>query len=789
MKKRGMKKNAVSSRRRSSKSSSSIMETGPIFSLQLSEALQSAEEMQKLREETLMWIRQQAEELETILLRYNSFDMIANLMITQLASDPDSYKETTHMGLAAIVEYVTLLYLKHPFNEGEVFIIDGPILEQIENKIRGILLTLNFYYASETAPRNAEDMRGTFDSFRYRTLSHELLVRAPEYKHHQEQRLRALFEPAAEWMLQYLGFTVNDVLKIEEAIEAVTYQRRLKRREEAVKSEQEFLTLLHAARSDNNLTYEGREGLKDFIEHLKTLRSKPAKKFVRNWMIGWMVSSIGNSVYSFATEEIAVEACIPVERVQAALSYFSLEFGSISSDFYMPSPTHELKTHPYLHHNGTYLSPLPASVVWAIQPRLEESLNPNTLVSVTKELKPWKSYERNRAEYLERETLRLLGQTFKNAQVYRKLKYTPKGRHITERAELDGLIIYDTNLFLVEAKAGTFSASARRGSKSRLKRDLGELFGRAHSQALRAKRYIEGTDKPIFITKEGQEVALDKSLLHRTFLITVTLEPMDIFNSALHQVAKAGVLEKGELPWAVSLDVLRVITELNEFPTQLVHYLTRRLRLNDFTKLEAHDELDWFGLYLSNGLYFENDKRFEDADFVHFDSFTTSFDDYYLYEAGIRQKPASKPVQPMPKLFRDIILELDSRHNSQGHSEAVLQLLDWNDKSRKEFIKLFKRIRELTAHDGNPHDFTICSEESRSGVSCFSAATRNAEEVFKRLQDYVQVKKYQMHADRWLGLLMVVNQSGLIHGFMAGDQPWEYDEQLEEVVQSLFGSS
>lgn len=756
---------------------------GPAPSIPLHEALQSPEKLQIFREETLQWIRGQAEELEALLLGYNSFDMLTNLMITQLSNNPETYKETTHMGLAAFVEYAALLYLKHPFNPGEIQAIDGPILDQIEAKMRGIFATLNFYWAAEARADAEDGQRSALDSFRYRTISNELVVRSPGYTHHQTERLRALFEPVGEELLEHLGFTMADILAVESAIEEVTRRRLIASMEETREVEQELLGELRSAYAGKSVHGANEE----YIRQLKTLRSKQAKRHIRNSLTVWAMSFIGTKVYSFNAGEIAAQAGLPPERVQAVLDYFSLDFGSVPADFYTPSPTHELRIRPFLHNDGTYLYPLPGSLIWAAQSRLEESINPTSPNAIVKTDKIWKRYEKTRKNYLERETLRLLGSALKHAEVYGGLAYQVVEDGMAKSTELDGLIAYDTTLFLIEAKAGAFSVSARRGSKDRIKRELKKLFGEAHSQALRAKRYIESTDLPTFIADDGQQIVLDKSRFQRMFLITVTLEPMDTFNAVLHEVARAGILEEADLPWAVSLDVLRVISEVNEFPTQLVHYLQRRLRVNDFKKFRASDELDWFGHYLMHGLYFEDDQQFSDSDFVQFASFSTVFDDYYLHEIGVRKTPTPKPIQPMPKMLRDIVLELDDRGESEGRSEAVLQLITWNDETRKEFVKLFKRIRKMTLLDRRLHDFSFSSDDA--GITCFSTTARNADEAFESLGGYIQAKKYQVGADQWLGLLTVVDRPGLVHGFIVGNEPWVPDERLEALASSLPGEA
>lgn len=735
-------------------------------------------ELQAWRQEILSWIRTQSEGLETILLKYNAFDMIANLTFAQLFHDPETYSEPTHHGLAAVIEYATLMYLKHPFNQGNDFVIDGSALKQVEDKIRGIITAIGIYWAAEGYRTTPDKDLSALDDFRFRTISHELIVRGPGYLHHQREQLRALFQPIDNWILSQLGFSVNDALILDGAIEEIINRNLETTVQEGRQSEAEILEALRGRRK-GDISNESDE---TFIQHIQKLSAKEAQRRVRDLMTLWLTSSLGTRVFSFSPDEVALQTGLPKERIQAVLEYFGLDFGSIPADFFIPSPINQLRTNPFLHHESRHLYPVPGTLAWAMQQRLEASIKSNSLTSGEG---IWKTYERQRADYLERESMRLLGVALRNADVHRGLTYQVTEDGELKTYELDGLVVYDLTLFLVEAKAGAFSPSARRGSKDRLKRDLKELLGEAHTQVIRAKRYIETTDSPRFVTRERKDIYIDKSQMRRTFLVTITLESLDTFNAVLHEVARTGVLEDAELPWAVSLDVLRVICEMNEFPSQLVHYLQRRLRLNEFGKFQASDELDWFGYYLSKGLYFEMDTGIAKADFVAFSSYTKPFDDYYYYEMGLRKTPTPKPVQPMPQLYRDIIFELEGRGNSKGHSEAVLQLLEWDEETRREFVRLFEYVRNLTRRDSSVHDFTMASSKAGAGLTCYSTIAQETTKTFEQLASYVRVRKYREHADDWLGLLTVVDRPGLVHGFICGHETWEHDEGFEVLAGTL----
>ena len=118
---------------------------------------------------------------------------------------------------------------------------------------------------------------------------------------------------------------------------------------------------------------------------------------------------------------------------------------------------------------------------------------------------------------------------------------------------------------------------------------------------------------------------------------------------------------------------LTVISEIVEFSSQFVHYIQRRLRPIELGWVNAHDELDWFGHYLLEGLYFDDLKENKDEDFIYnLLSYSWIFDDYYFYVTGPLQTPVKKPAQRMPKLMREILAELDKHHDYGYLKQPVL---------------------------------------------------------------------------------------------------------------------
>ena len=239
----------------------------------------------------------------------------------------------------------------------------------------------------------------------------------------------------------------------------------------------------------------------------------------------------------------------------------------------------------------------------------------------------------------------------------------------------------------------------------------------------------------------------------------------------LHKVAKLGIFAPGELPWAVSIYDLQVICEMLEFPCQLVHFLQRRSRLNELARVNTTDELDWFGHYLTEGLYFED----YPTDYqIVLGTYNTEFDDYYLYEQGQRSTPATKPRQSMPKYMRQLLTELEEQHPPDYLTGALI-LLDMPGQCREEFARLAEMQRRRSRDDRKIHDVTLPFRELSMGVSVFTTKRLSANQLWDRIETYCHFKKYQFRADRWAGFGILADQPGNFHIYCADSTPWQLD--------------
>ena len=729
------------------------------------------------------FVEQQVRQLEEVLSEYNPLDIIGHVSLANSIVDAESYKEYSHPGSPAYVEYITLLCLTKPYDsypEHSPDLISGEVVQDIQRRIESLLMNEILYLAVGDVDPECSDKPDMLSELRFRTLVRSTLVRYPAYHHHLIGMLIGLFTPLKDSLEQVLGFNIGDAIGLAEGIERLITGRLSERRTKA----QQFAEDLRNATNHYRRNPDGAwEFPTDSLAHLAESTPDEADAQITSMAIAWMLFGLGETL-SFSAQELAAEVGLDMRKVVSFLGKFSLEFGHVDPRYRLPSPTHPLMTKPLIRYEDKYFCPVLQLVYCSLYPAIESLLNPQSPASINSDQTVWERYARTRAGYLEEKAIAYLGEALRYADAYRNLKYKVCEIGLEKEMELDGLLMLDSALFLVEAKAGTLSPPARRGAKKRIVEELGELVEEAYSQALRAKQYIEDTDEPSFCLDDGTILKVDKDGIDRIFLITVTLDDLGAYITNLYQLQELGFFSEQDFPWTVSMTDLQVISEIVQFPSQLVHYLQRRTRLNELGFVQAHEELDWFGHYLLEGLYFEDIAKQRDEDSIlNLLSYTTMFDDYYLYTTGQRSTPAEKPSQLMPGVMSQFLTELEESH-PKGYLKAACALLDMDGRARQDFSANVLMLKEKTLQDQRLHDFTMPFCKSGFGVTCMFALEENASELASRLCTYCRLKKYQMQSHIWVAFGCIVDRPDWVSYLCILDDPWYYDEHMEELVKT-----
>jgi len=709
-------------------------------------------------------IKSNAQKLEELILQFNPLDIIANLILLNLFTNPETYKEYSFKGKQPYVEYCTLLCLKKNYEEGNRFKILGREIEDIQKLIVKIFMDTLWYYATEHIDPKSPNSPTPLEVLRFETVICFLMTRNPGYYHHLENLLRDLFRVnfVKNWMIENLGFDIETMIKSSNAIIKLMEERLLELRKNVW---QEKLKILNELENYKKTGKVKDIKYKQIIEKINRFNLKSQTTQIDTLLGAWIVFTLGDA-FTFGADDLVKMVGYDLEQIQKFLDIFSISFGEVDKNFYIPEPVHILQTRPIIKYSKGYFYSVPGMLLWSLKPRIEEIMkNDQTF---------WNKYEKLRHNYLLQKSLEFFNNIFQSkAQIYSNLKY--------DNNELDGLIIFDRNCFLIEVKGGELTPRSKKGFFDRLKKDIKALIKEAHEQTLKAKNYIDSSKQAIFKNNK-RELIFPKDKIDSYFLIIISLDALDSFTVNVPQLQDAGLLSKQNLPWAVSFLDFRVISEIIEFPTQFIHYLKRRLRINDIAKIKAHDELDFFMNYLKEGLYYE--KGMNDFSFLQLDTYTTELDDYYAYKTGQRKTKVDKPKQPMPKLFYDLIHEIENK-GGDGHTKVIEALLEMDGNSREKIIELFEIQKTKVKKDGRLHDFTMTVGSNQIGYTWFIAKDDEFEKLFRKLISYCTLKKYQTRASYWVGLISLIKYPGIIHGWIFDNYSWQFDPKFEKFIQTL----
>ncbi|MBV8757098.1 MAG: hypothetical protein JO257_07485 [Deltaproteobacteria bacterium] len=564
------------------------------------------------------------------------------------------------------------------------------------------------------------------------TLQH-LDVRKLVFRFQAREEAAALFASVSAEMRAHVGFDIAELLRVEEAIESLVVARG----DAWWARKHDFLTRLRTVLDGGTPNLKPNEAgwLAEARELLDDVDD------VQLWvMMQWSLASAAEAVL-LSAKDVSEAAGLEEAVVRAALRQYSLRPPQPVIAESLPSLYEPLELKPLVQvdddHWLCHLAP----------PKLSAALRPN----LEKELKPtavWQRYQQGRAAYLETTTVDLLKSLSPHSQGWVGLKYTFDDGQGRQEFELDGLVLIDGIAFLVEGKAGAVRLASRRGQPGTTIQNLKDLAVDAHDQALRAKRYITQASPEAEFRVGAQRVRIARVQIREFILVTTTLEVLSAFLTRTYDLVQTGLLTVGQLPWAVALPELQIICDLSAGAGDAVHYIHRRLDLGR-RDISASEELDWFGNYLQEGLFFD-DEDYAKYDRIQLGDFAGPINAYYEALHDPRLPSAPKPRQTVPDDIAALIRDLE-RYGPPGFVDAVTALLDGNGAARK---RLDQGIREAKATARRKHFGGF-----RMKMANVVVVVSFHEDEPKRdnLARYVRAAKYKARAGRAVGIAQSAN--------------------------------
>jgi hypothetical protein len=637
-------------------------------------------------------INEEIQLIRTILTEYDSLQILTDISMRNLTGDPEEYREITHEGSEAKVELLMSIATAIPLASTPKS-TDSEIIDQVSKLLDQIIEHTFWYYGTEIAKNK---LTSTEREIRQRLLNKALRVRGDAYWVHIRETFLELCPLNNRFLLENFGFTAEQLLDTLEYAEECLHERLGHTIEAAEKLQQVHSDFVHWS-ADKDVESLDIEKLIDAFRVADPIDSDKLEEAMG------VFSELGGP---------AILEVVPRNDVdRTILMDIACECGDNHGFFDdMPeSPGWPLNPSliyekPVVHHEGhfyTFHLPMALRSATYLLERLIESKDSSYFNS---------KYLSKRDEYLERRSLGLLAKIMPGSAVFPKMHYPLVVNDHEQWFETDGLILLDSALFIVEAKAGKLTNSARRGSILRLKDNLKDILGKAHEQGLRTLRYIKSLDKVAFYdNKHNQQLSIEKHAFTDIFIIAVSYEQLDFLSAQLSSVKEMGVLKGSQWPWAVYINDLKVIAEINNHSTQFIHYLKKRIPLNDQAIFKFTDETDIFMLYLEEGLYMDK-KDFPEYTEINWTGYTEELDSYYLYKEGLRSE-VPKPRQQMPGTFEWLLTALE-KSMPLGFVNASVSLLDCSERTRGDIAGHIERMEKEFAQDGRSHSASLTFDES-----------------------------------------------------------------------------
>jgi hypothetical protein len=458
-------------------------------------------------------------------------------------------------------------------------------------------------------PRHLEQREGTemSDQEKYKrmlletTRSATQVIRNPAYVQHATDLLKRLYAPLDSHFEERTGLLATRLVDMWQAIVHIIERR--------MRSHMKLVSSIHSARSNEAAIEAFRRSLPgdqprlyidQLIEHFQV-----EPKNVR-WFLVAVADREIHKIFTLTTRDLVrayeqrpddedVSADTPQGRaLRLLIAKWSLRFGSLAEQerehFLLNNP---VWLHPFIDlGDDNFFLPIPG---------LFQSFGTELLESIVEDHTSLKAkYESRRAIFLEEDAARLLRAGLPSGKVYENVLWIDPDSGV--EYETDVLVVLDSHVLIVEAKAGKVSPTARRGAPERLKRVVGDLIGESCQQAIRLERMLrQNRCVHTLRTKRGEEFTVDTRNVHHLGVLSLTLADAPMGGASIRLLRDGGFLasDAPSVPYMSAYD-LRMIVDLLSEEATLLHYLTRR---RDFEEelLYHGNESDVVGFYLQTG--------------------------------------------------------------------------------------------------------------------------------------------------------------------------------------------
>ncbi len=271
--------------------------------------------------------------------------------------------------------------------------------------------------------------------------------------------------------------------------------------------------------------------------------------------------------------------------------------------------------------------------------------------------------------------------------------------------ESDAIVAYQDHLFIVEVKAGAFTyASPATDFPSHIKSLEGLLLAPAR-QGQRFLEYLESKEEVGLYDKKHMEIGrLARRDFNHVTICAITLDPFTELAAKAQHLTKIGVDVGPQPVWSISLDDLRVYTDVFDNPLLFLHYVENRMRAFGSSLVECEDELDHLGLYMEHNSYADYAARLSPDQPMIWHGYRSGIDRFFSQR--LRDPDAKcSAAQKMPVRLKQVI-DVLAANPRPGARHVSSTLLDCDGEWRRRFASAIDDVLGRQARTGRVMPFS-----------------------------------------------------------------------------------
>lgn len=382
----------------------------------------------------------------------------------------------------------------------------------------------------------------------------------------------------------------------------------------------------------------------------------------------------------------------------------------------------------------------------------------------------------HRGGFTETFSIEMLQRVFRAKNVFANVNIDAGSGKIA--GEIDVLVLYANRAIIVQAKSKKLTLEARQGNKDKMSADFQMAVQDAYEQGFSCAEFLLQPTKYILVNKNGE--LIDNSVpLKEVYIMCVVSDHYPALFIQSRQFLNYQETEVIKPPYVGDVFLLDTLTEFLTSPLLFLNYINRRTQYAE--RIFAASELTVLAHHLNTNLWFDEEDQFMQLA----DDISVELD----MAMSVRRLGLDGPKTPLGILTKYVdtpigalLTEIEKTEDPNIIDFGFL-VLSLNEETIATINQGIEKITELSRSDKKSHDLTLLFTTPDSGLTLHSNFYPY-DKAKSLLDSHCRNRKYKPKAAQWHGLCLDPETQAIKFG-ISYNEPWEFDEHMEQIVSDL----